>query len=52
MTKILIFYLGLHDIGKWDDIDIGVQYCDIDITHDIHAFYTTSVLLVPIQLIL
>ena len=27
--------VGLHDIGKWDDIDIDVQYCDIDITHDI-----------------
>ena len=31
--------LGLHDIGKLNDIDIGVQYCDIDITHDIYAFH-------------
>ena len=30
--------VGLHDIGKWNDIDIGVQYCDIDITHDIYEF--------------
>ena len=34
--------LGLHDIGKWNDIDIGVQYCDIDITHDIYAYTCSS----------
>ena len=32
------FLVGLHDIGKLNDIDIGLQYCDIDITHDIYVF--------------
>ena len=40
--------LGLQDIGNGNDIDIGAQYCDIDITHDIYAFYTISVVLVMI----
>ena len=38
-TIFKCYFIGLHDIGKWNDIDIGVQYCDIDITHDIYAFY-------------
>ena len=31
--------LGLHDIGKQNDIDIGVQYCGNDVTHDIYVFH-------------
>ena len=33
-----LYSLGLHDIGKWADIDISAQCCDIDITHDIYTF--------------
>ena len=37
-------FIGLQDIGKWNDIDIGVLYSDIDITHILKLFtqYTCS----------
>ena len=38
-SSVLSLTLGLHNIGKWDDIDIDVQYCDINITHNILTFY-------------